>query len=80
MPLESCPVCGYAVSTVTNQCRHCASSPPITDANRTRLFIITLSSAIISGAMVLLTINGSEQKPTIEKTSSQAPNPPSLTR
>jgi hypothetical protein len=23
MPLESCPICGYAVSTVTFQCRHC---------------------------------------------------------
>jgi predicted nucleic acid-binding Zn ribbon protein len=27
MPLEACPVCGYAVSTTTSQCRHCAESP-----------------------------------------------------
>jgi hypothetical protein len=26
MPLESCPTCGYALSTFGNHCRHCASS------------------------------------------------------
>ncbi|MBA3543605.1 MAG: hypothetical protein H0T83_04090 [Chthoniobacterales bacterium] len=26
MSLESCPTCGYALSTFGNQCRHCASS------------------------------------------------------
>lgn len=26
MSLESCPTCGYALSTLGNHCRHCASS------------------------------------------------------
>jgi len=26
MSLESCPTCGYAVSTVTMQCRHCSTA------------------------------------------------------
>ena len=26
MPLEACPICGYAVSTENAQCRHC---PPV---------------------------------------------------
>ena len=24
--MESCPTCGYAVSTVTMQCRHCSTA------------------------------------------------------
>ncbi|MEO5721024.1 MAG: hypothetical protein ABIR71_06100 [Chthoniobacterales bacterium] len=27
MPLEDCPTCGYALSIVDHQCRHCASAP-----------------------------------------------------
>ncbi|MEO6971685.1 MAG: hypothetical protein ABI217_12425 [Chthoniobacterales bacterium] len=26
MPLEPCPTCGYALSTVGSHCRHCTSS------------------------------------------------------
>jgi hypothetical protein len=26
MPLESCPICGYALSTVDHHCRHCATA------------------------------------------------------
>lgn len=26
MSLESCPTCGYALSTLGNHCRHCSSS------------------------------------------------------
>jgi hypothetical protein len=26
MPLESCPTCGYALSTVDHHCRHCATA------------------------------------------------------
>jgi hypothetical protein len=29
MSLEACPVCGYAVSTVTFTCRHCAQNSRI---------------------------------------------------
>jgi hypothetical protein len=25
MPLEPCPTCGYALSTVDHHCRHCAT-------------------------------------------------------
>jgi predicted nucleic acid-binding Zn ribbon protein len=25
MPLEACPTCGYALSTVDHHCRHCAT-------------------------------------------------------
>jgi hypothetical protein len=28
MPLEPCPHCGYALSVLDHQCRHCASAPP----------------------------------------------------
>jgi hypothetical protein len=27
MPLEACPTCGYALSTVDHHCRHCATAP-----------------------------------------------------
>jgi hypothetical protein len=26
MPLEPCPICGYALSTVDHHCRHCATA------------------------------------------------------
>jgi len=26
MPLEPCPTCGYALSIVDHQCRHCAAA------------------------------------------------------
>jgi hypothetical protein len=26
MPLEPCPTCGYALSTVDHHCRHCATA------------------------------------------------------
>ena len=26
MPLEPCPACGYALSTVDHHCRHCATA------------------------------------------------------
>jgi hypothetical protein len=26
MSLEPCPICGYAVSSVTGECRHCPAS------------------------------------------------------
>jgi hypothetical protein len=28
MPLEPCPTCGYALSTVDHHCRHCATASP----------------------------------------------------
>jgi hypothetical protein len=28
MPLEPCPTCGYALSMVDHQCRHCATASP----------------------------------------------------
>jgi len=28
MPLDSCPTCGYALSIVDHQCRHCAIASP----------------------------------------------------
>jgi len=27
MSLTACPICGYAVSTTTSQCRHCSATP-----------------------------------------------------
>jgi hypothetical protein len=26
MPLEPCPTCGYALSTIDHHCRHCATA------------------------------------------------------
>jgi RNA polymerase subunit RPABC4/transcription elongation factor Spt4 len=33
MPLEACPVCGYAVSTETGRCRHCATERALRSAH-----------------------------------------------
>ena len=29
MILESCPVCGYALSIVSHECRHCPTASPL---------------------------------------------------
>ncbi|MEP6821643.1 MAG: hypothetical protein ABI946_04760 [Chthoniobacterales bacterium] len=34
MSLESCPTCGYALSTLGNHCRHCAPMPMAAGAFR----------------------------------------------
>jgi len=50
MPLEPCPVCGYALSVVDHHCRHCA------DASRTipaRLFNAKYLQAIIVAVVTL---------------------------
>jgi hypothetical protein len=52
MPLESCPVCGYALSVHDHHCRHCAvslSAPPLSwlfDAKH-------LSTMIVVAVLVL---------------------------
>jgi hypothetical protein len=28
VPLESCPICGYALSILDHHCRHCATASP----------------------------------------------------
>jgi hypothetical protein len=28
MPLEPCPACGYALSTIDHHCRHCDTASP----------------------------------------------------
>ena len=52
MPLEACPTCGYALSTLTNQCRHC--SVPVMASSSSGLFDAKhLSNMIV--ALVVLT-------------------------
>jgi hypothetical protein len=51
MPLEPCPTCGYALSTVDHHCRHCATS---SRAIPSRLFDAKhLQQMIIVGVLVL---------------------------
>ena len=53
MPLESCPTCGYALSTFGNHCRHCASS--FTAVTPFRQFDAKLVAQLI-GAVVVLSV------------------------
>jgi RNA polymerase subunit RPABC4/transcription elongation factor Spt4 len=46
MPLEACPVCGYAVSTDTRQCRHCASERALRSAHFNWMNALGFAAAI----------------------------------
>ena len=50
MSLEACPTCGYAVSTVDHQCRHCAG------ASRTVVPLKKLDVRGITNAIVIASI------------------------
>jgi hypothetical protein len=50
MPLESCRHCGYALSVLDHQCRHCASVPP---AGPTVRFDVKYLPQIITGLVAL---------------------------
>jgi hypothetical protein len=55
MPLESCPTCGYALSVLDHQCRHCAVS--LSAFPLSRLFDAKhLSKMIIIAGMVLIVL------------------------
>lgn len=55
MSLEACPVCGYAVSTVTSECRHCsgaqAALPRFQQLNAVS-FVVTVGAA--TGAVIYI--------------------------
>jgi hypothetical protein len=57
MPLESCPICGYALSTVTRQCRHCTSEPALGNIHKGRLLLALLSAAIIASLLYFRTVH-----------------------
>jgi len=50
MSLESCAICGYAVSTTTHRCRHCSGSRPILSGFKSVRFII---ASVIAAAAIL---------------------------
>jgi hypothetical protein len=50
MPLEACPVCGYALSTETSRCRHC---PPGVAFRSAHLNWMNLLGAAVAIACVL---------------------------
>ncbi|CAN5606395.1 hypothetical protein BH18VER2_BH18VER2_00100 [soil metagenome] len=52
MSLESCPTCGYAVSTLGNHCRHCASS--FSDGPSERPFNARYLPQIITATALLI--------------------------
>jgi hypothetical protein len=51
MPLEPCPTCGYALSTVDNHCRHCPV--PLTAFSSSRLFDAKHLSKMTTAVVVL---------------------------
>lgn len=51
MPLESCPTCGYALSVLDHQCRHCAVS--VGALPLSRLFDVKHLSATIVAVLAL---------------------------
>lgn len=53
MSLESCPVCGYAVSTVTFRCRHCAHITTIKGLSPARRMQL-IASVVVLGFIIYL--------------------------
>ena len=53
MSLEVCPICGYAVSTVTGKCRHCPPSPPIEANDQGYVLLVIASAAFICSLLFL---------------------------
>jgi len=55
MSLESCPTCGYALSTEGGQCRHCRASFTVAAGPRSvkldMRFMFQMAMAIIAGIM-----------------------------
>jgi len=51
MSLESCPTCGYALSTLGNHCRHC--SPVLLAATPSTAFDAKHLAQILAALMVL---------------------------
>jgi hypothetical protein len=49
MPLEACPACGYALSTVDHHCRHCAGASQPTPSQPTK----HVQQMIMAAAVVL---------------------------
>jgi hypothetical protein len=54
MSLTSCPVCGYAVSTATFQCRHCPPGGAIKGISSARMAQIATSVAIAASVIYLI--------------------------
>jgi hypothetical protein len=49
MPLDACPKCGYAVSMIDHQCRHCSGPSRALDGTvgvRTIFIAVILAAAI----------------------------------
>jgi hypothetical protein len=46
MPFEACPICGYALSTETSQCRHCPPGRVFRSGNITWMNALALAAAI----------------------------------
>ena len=55
MPLEPCPTCGYALSTVDHHCRHCLLSRSAS-AKAVALFDAKHLQQMIIMAVVLLSV------------------------
>jgi hypothetical protein len=52
MSLQSCPTCGYALSTIGNHCRHCP--PPFLASSAGKPF----DAKHLSGIIAVLTVLG----------------------
>jgi hypothetical protein len=55
MPLEACPQCGYAVSMIDHQCRHCSGPSPAIPKFK-KLDPTIMSSAIFIAVIVSVVI------------------------
>jgi hypothetical protein len=53
MPLEPCPICGYALSIVDHHCRHCATP---SRAIPSRLFDAKHLQRIIAAVVAVLSV------------------------
>jgi hypothetical protein len=53
MPLEPCPTCGYALSTVDHHCRHCLPSRSASAKGGALFDAKHLQQMIIMGVLVL---------------------------
>jgi hypothetical protein len=53
MPLEPCPVCGYALSTETSQCRHCPPGTAFRSSHFTWMNALGIAAALACVIYVL---------------------------
>jgi hypothetical protein len=55
MPLEPCPTCGYALSTVDHHCRHCATASQAIPSRPTKHMQQVITAAVVAlGVLVYL--------------------------